>query len=253
MGKLALGLQLGYWGALAPGNAHVELAQVILDESGYTAMWQNDKTPEAPGRLENLKELVKALEQFENLQGFLEHVSLVMDNEDRSDEDAVNVMTLHSAKGLEFNDVFLVGMEEELLPHRSSIEEDTIEPGHGTDPVAIDRSGSMVSSGYVDVTRTAAKGFIDLLQIDAFSDRPLGGNPCAVVLDAAALDDAIAALSQLPPLVTSWEIESLRRQLAEATDRVRRTRSGHRAIVHRITAAGRLELDRVIAATRADE
>ncbi len=64
---------------------HVELAEMILDESGYTAMWQNDKTPEAPGRLENLKELVKALEQFENLQGFLEHVSLIMDNESADD------------------------------------------------------------------------------------------------------------------------------------------------------------------------
>ncbi len=61
----------------------MELAEIILDESGYTAMWQNDKTPEAPGRLENLKELVKALEEFENLQGFLEHVSLIMDNDSR--------------------------------------------------------------------------------------------------------------------------------------------------------------------------
>ena len=66
--------------------SHVELAEIILDESGYTEMWQNDKTPEAPGRLENLKELVKALEQFENLQGFLEHVGLIMDN-DKTDAD----------------------------------------------------------------------------------------------------------------------------------------------------------------------
>ena len=63
------------------GQSHIELAEMILEESGYTEMWQQDKTPEAPGRLENLKELVKALESFENLQGFLEHVSLIMDNE----------------------------------------------------------------------------------------------------------------------------------------------------------------------------
>ncbi|MAO28353.1 MAG: DNA helicase II, partial [Roseovarius sp.] len=71
------------WGRMVGDEAisHIELAEMILDESGYTEMWQNDKTPEAPGRLENLKELVKALEQFGNLQGFLEHVSLIMDNE----------------------------------------------------------------------------------------------------------------------------------------------------------------------------
>ena len=82
----------------------------ILDESGYTAMWQADKSPDAPGRLENLKELIKALGEFENLQGFLEHVSLVMDN---AQEDAsapkVSIMTLHGAKGLEFPCVFLPG------------------------------------------------------------------------------------------------------------------------------------------------
>ena len=70
------------WHQMIQGpHNHIELAEQILDESGYTEMWQTDKTPEAPGRLENLKELVKALDQFENLQGFLEHVSLIMDNE----------------------------------------------------------------------------------------------------------------------------------------------------------------------------
>ncbi|MGR3472725.1 MAG: ATP-dependent helicase, partial [Sulfitobacter sp.] len=82
-----------------PEVSHVELAEMILDESGYTGMWQNDKTPEAPGRLENLKELVKALEGFENLQGFLEHVSLIMDNEQEGDGEKVSIMTLHAAKG----------------------------------------------------------------------------------------------------------------------------------------------------------
>ncbi|MGR1581620.1 ATP-dependent helicase [Thalassobius sp. S69A] len=106
-----------------PEVSHVELAQIILDESGYTAMWQNDKTPEAPGRLENLKELVKALEQFENLQGFLEHVSLIMDNEQGDDGEKVSIMTLHAAKGLEFPAVFLPGWEDGLFPSQRSMDE----------------------------------------------------------------------------------------------------------------------------------
>jgi len=107
----------------APEMSHIELAQVILDESGYTAMWQNDKTPEAPGRLENLKELVNQLDNFENLQGFLEHVSLVMDNEQDSGGAKVSIMTLHAAKGLEFPAVFLPGWEDGLFPSQRSMDE----------------------------------------------------------------------------------------------------------------------------------
>ncbi|SOH92895.1 DNA helicase-2 / ATP-dependent DNA helicase PcrA [Monaibacterium marinum] len=102
---------------------HVELAQVILDESGYTAHWQNDKTPEAPGRLENLKELVRALEEFENLQGFLEHVALVMSNDTEDAAEKVTIMTLHGAKGLEFPVIFLPGWEDGLFPSQRSMDE----------------------------------------------------------------------------------------------------------------------------------
>ncbi len=104
-------------------QSHVELAEIILDESGYTAMWQADKTPEAPGRLENLKELVKALENFENLQGFLEHVALIMDNDSDAGEPRVSIMTLHGAKGLEFPAVFLPGWEDGLFPSQRSMDE----------------------------------------------------------------------------------------------------------------------------------
>jgi DNA helicase-2/ATP-dependent DNA helicase PcrA len=102
---------------------HAELAQMVLDESGYTEMWQNDKTPEAPGRLENLKELVRALADFENLQGFLEHVALVMENDEKTDVDKVTIMTLHGAKGLEFDSVFLPGWEEGVFPHQRAVDE----------------------------------------------------------------------------------------------------------------------------------
>ncbi len=113
------------WGRMAGDRdmTHVELAEIILDESGYTAMWQNDKTPEAPGRLENLKELVSQLENFENLQGFLEHVSLIMDNESDDADEKVSIMTLHAAKGLEFPAVFLPGWEDGLFPSQRSMDE----------------------------------------------------------------------------------------------------------------------------------
>ncbi|WP_281994912.1 ATP-dependent helicase [Ruegeria faecimaris] len=107
----------------APEHTHIELAQIVLDESGYTAHWQNEKTPEAPGRLENLKELVNQLDNFENLQGFLEHVSLVMDNEKETDGAKVSIMTLHAAKGLEFPAVFLPGWEDGLFPSQRSMDE----------------------------------------------------------------------------------------------------------------------------------
>jgi DNA helicase II / ATP-dependent DNA helicase PcrA len=109
--------------ARVDGYDHVRLAETILEESGYTEMWQNDKTPEGPGRLENLKELVKALEQFENLQGFLEHVSLIMENDTEEAVEKVTIMTLHAAKGLEFPAVFLPGWEDGLFPSQRSMDE----------------------------------------------------------------------------------------------------------------------------------
>jgi DNA helicase-2/ATP-dependent DNA helicase PcrA len=113
----------GRWRDMAAAVDHVELAETVLDESGYTAMWQQDKSPDAPGRLENLKELVSALEEFENLAGFLEHVSLVMEAGRADDGDMVNVMTLHAAKGLEFDTVFLPGWEEGLFPNQRAMDE----------------------------------------------------------------------------------------------------------------------------------
>jgi DNA helicase-2/ATP-dependent DNA helicase PcrA len=111
------------WRAQSEVASHTELAETVLDESGYTEMWQKDRSADAAGRLENLKELVRSMEEFENLQGFLEHISLVMDRDGGAEEEAVSLMTLHSAKGLEFDNVFLPGWEEGLFPSQRTLDE----------------------------------------------------------------------------------------------------------------------------------
>src|SRR5213082_3474663 len=111
------------WRAQREVTSHTDLAEIVFDESGYTEMWQKDRSADAAGRLENLKELVRSMEEFENLQGFLEHISLVMDADGGTDADAVSLMTLHSAKGLEFDNVFLPGWEEGLFPSQRTLDE----------------------------------------------------------------------------------------------------------------------------------
>ena len=111
------------WAEMAQTTPHTELAEIILEESGYTDMWKADKSADSPGRLENLKELARAMGEYESMRGFLEHVSLVMDAENAESYDAVSIMTLHSAKGLEFGTVYLPGWEEGLFPHQRSLDE----------------------------------------------------------------------------------------------------------------------------------
>jgi DNA helicase-2/ATP-dependent DNA helicase PcrA len=111
------------WRAQIAELPQSELAGIVLDESGYTGALQADRSPDAPGRLENLKELVSAMESFESLVGFLEHVSLVMENDQSGDDDKVSLMTLHGAKGLEFDNVYLPGWEEDLFPHPRALDE----------------------------------------------------------------------------------------------------------------------------------
>ncbi len=111
------------WREMLPRDGHVVTLATLLDESGYTEMWQKDRSPEAPGRLENLKELVRALAEFETLAGFLDHIALVMENEENAEGDRLSLMTLHGAKGLEFDTVFLPGWEEGLFPNQRALDE----------------------------------------------------------------------------------------------------------------------------------
>jgi DNA helicase-2/ATP-dependent DNA helicase PcrA len=111
------------WRAMLDGMSHVEVVETLLDESGYTDMLRLDRSVEAEGRLENLKELTNALQEFDSLPAFLEHVALLTDMADRSDTDMVNLMTLHGAKGLEFDTVFLPGWEEGLFPNQRALDD----------------------------------------------------------------------------------------------------------------------------------
>ena len=111
------------WREMLGRDGHVVTAATVLDESGYTEMWKRDKSPEAPGRLENLKELLRALGEFDTIAGFLDHVSLVMENEQGGEVDRLSLMTLHGAKGLEFDTVFLPGWEEGVFPSQRTLDE----------------------------------------------------------------------------------------------------------------------------------
>jgi DNA helicase-2/ATP-dependent DNA helicase PcrA len=111
------------WREMAGTLPHPELARIMLDESGYTAMLQADRSAESAGRLENLAELTRAMEEYESLQAFLEHVSLVMDNDETRQGERVTIMTIHAAKGLEFGTVYLPGWEEGVFPSQRSMDE----------------------------------------------------------------------------------------------------------------------------------
>jgi DNA helicase-2/ATP-dependent DNA helicase PcrA len=111
------------WRDQLDSMSHTDLAEMVLEESGYTEMWQKDKSPDAPSRLENLKELIRSMQDFESLAGFLEHIALVMDVETQETQDAISIMTLHAAKGLEFDTVFLPGWEEGLFPSQRTLDE----------------------------------------------------------------------------------------------------------------------------------
>ena len=115
--------QLRHWQEQAQALPHAELSQLILDDSGYTAMLQADKSAEAAGRLENLSELVRAMEEYDSLDAFLEHVSLVMDRDESQDAEQVTIMTIHAAKGLEFRHVHLAGWEDGVFPSQRALDE----------------------------------------------------------------------------------------------------------------------------------
>lgn len=137
------------WRSLIDNMHHAELAALVLEESGYMQMWKEDKTPEAPGRLENLKELVSGMNQFASLAEFLEHIALVLEKQDASGGEFVTIMTLHGAKGLEFGAVFLPGWEEGLFPSQRSMDENGLK--------GLEEERRLA---YVGITRARKRAFI---------------------------------------------------------------------------------------------
>jgi len=137
------------WKSLVSNMAHSELAATVLDESGYNDMWRTDKSPDAPGRLENLKELVSAMEEFESLAEFLEHIALVLENQNDNSGDFLTLMTLHAAKGLEFDVVFLPGWEDGLFPSQRSMDESGVK--------GLEEERRLA---YVGITRARKKSYI---------------------------------------------------------------------------------------------
>jgi DNA helicase-2/ATP-dependent DNA helicase PcrA len=137
------------WRSLREAMPLTDLAVTVLEESGYLEMWKQDKSPEAPGRLDNLREFATGLEEWDSLAGFLDHVSLVMENEANASDAAVSIMTLHGAKGLEFDAVFLPGWEEETFPNRRALDE--------SGQKALEEERRLA---YVGLTRARARIFI---------------------------------------------------------------------------------------------
>lgn len=168
------------WNAEAKQASVREFAEKLLDESGYVAMWRQDKSIEAGGRIENLKELVNAMSEFETLGGFLDHVALVMENQGRNDQPAVMLMTLHAAKGLEFSHVFLPGWEEGLFPNQRSMDDSGLyglEEERRLAYVGITRArrSAMISYAlrrqiYGDYSDTVPSRFIEELPPDCVQD-----------------------------------------------------------------------------------
>ncbi len=137
------------WRSLIGTMNHPELAGLILDESGYMQMWKGDKSPDAPGRIENLKELVAGMEEFESLPQFLEHVALVLENHDNTEGEHITLMTLHAAKGLEFDVIFLPGWEDGLFPSQRTMDENGIK--------GLEEERRLA---YVGITRARKKAYI---------------------------------------------------------------------------------------------
>ena len=201
------------WRALLQSDGHVLTVATMLDESGYTAMWQADKSPEAPGRLENLKELVRALADFETLGGFLDHVSLVMENEETAEGDRLSLMTLHGAKGLEFDTVFLPGWEEGLFPNQRSLDESGakgLEEERRLAYVGLTRARRRAIVSHASNRRIYANWQVSipsrfLEELPEAHVEQTGGSRAARIAAATSFSGQFPLLARAPRVIDAWE------------------------------------------------
>ncbi len=201
------------WRKMLDVDGHVVTVATMLDESGYMEMWKNDKSAEAPGRIENLKELVRALADFETLQGFLDHVALVSENEERDDTDKVSLMTLHGAKGLEFDTVFLPGWEEGVFPNQRSMDESGnkgLEEERRLAYVGLTRARkrAIVSHAanrriYANWQTSIPSRFLEEIP-DAHAER-IGGRKAERVAAATAFSGQFPLIARRPRTIEVWE------------------------------------------------
>jgi DNA helicase-2/ATP-dependent DNA helicase PcrA len=205
----------GRWRAQLEAEGHVVTLATMLDESGYTDMWKNDKSPEAPGRLENLKELVRALADFETMAGFLDHVALVMENEENATDDKVSLMTLHGAKGLEFDTVFLPGWEEGVFPNQRALDEagaKGLEEERRLAYVGITRARRrcIISHAanrriYANWQSSIPSRFIDELPDDEIARTGSAALARDAKLAAPAFTTAFPVMARRPRMIEAWE------------------------------------------------
>ncbi len=204
---------MGHWRDMLEIDGHVVTVATMLDESGYTEMWKQDKSAEAPGRLENLKELVRALADFETLGGFLEHVALVMENEERSDTDKVSLMTLHGAKGLEFDTVFLPGWEEGVFPNQRSMDESGnkgLEEERRLAYVGLTRARKLAIVSHAANRRIYANWQVSipsrfLEEIPTQHVETIGGTSRSRVAASTAFSGQFPVVARAPRVIDAWE------------------------------------------------
>ncbi len=201
------------WRAQAAELPPAALAEVVLEESGYVDMWKAEKTPQAEGRLENLKELVRSMEAFDTLSGFLEHVALVMDADQAAAGEKVVLMTMHAAKGLEFDTVFLPGWEEGLFPHQRALDE--------AGEAGLEEERRLA---YVALTRARRRAIISCVQMrrvhtmwqPAQPSRFIDELPAAHV---AILDDALPLAPVTEPEVADTSVDNASAGAGQRTGR----------------------------------
>ena len=208
------------WSKLATELPHTELAEMVLEESGYMEMWLNDKAADAPGRIENLKELIHSMDEFENLGGFLEHIQLVMESANTDSGEKLSLMTLHGAKGLEFPIVFLPGWEEGLFPSQKTLDETGtkgLEEERRLAYVGLTRAKEEAKISFVanrflynKHTSTVPSRFIDELpaeHIETTADAGLYGNTGA----QSQFAEEFSSLNQEPSFTSSYNSPGWRR------------------------------------------